>query len=68
MNMVRIGDRVELIEMPEDPAPIPPGTQGTVDWVGEHSRFVQIGVRWDNGRSLMLCVPPDRFRVVTTAH
>jgi hypothetical protein len=67
MNMVKIGDRIELVEMPEDPDPIPPGTQGTVDWVNELPRFVQIGVRWDNGRSLMLCVPPDRFRVVSPA-
>ena len=32
-EQVAIGDRIELVEMPEDPDPIPPGTQGTVDWV-----------------------------------
>jgi hypothetical protein len=47
--LVAIGDRVELIEMPEDPDPIPPGTQGTVDLVNETLRFTQIGVKWDNG-------------------
>ena len=34
-EQVAIGDRIELVEMPEDPDPIPPGTQGTVDWVNE---------------------------------
>jgi len=62
--MVNIGDHIELVEMSENPDPIPPGTQGTVDWVNELPPFMQIGVRWENGRSLMLCVPPDRYRKI----
>jgi hypothetical protein len=59
--MLTVGDRIELVEMTEDPDPIPSGTRGTVDWVNELPTFTQIGVRWDNGRSLMFCVPPDRY-------
>jgi hypothetical protein len=66
-KQVAIGDRIELVEMHDDPDPIPAGTQGTVDWVNELPEFAQIGVRWDNGRTLMLCVPPDSFRVVEDA-
>jgi len=65
--MYKVGDRVEMVSMPDDPHPIPPGTQGTVDMVTEVSfagGFTQIGVEWDNGRSLMVCIPPDRIRSV----
>ena len=26
--------------------------------------FVQVDVRWDNGRAIMLAIPPDRVRVL----
>jgi hypothetical protein len=60
----KVGDRIVLVRMEDDPAPLEPGIAGTVDWIGEHTGlgFDQIGVRWDNGRSLLLCVPPDRWR------
>jgi hypothetical protein len=54
------GTRIELVSMENDPAPIPPGTRGTVEgssrtpW-GE----TQLFVRWDNGRSIMPVIPPD---------
>lgn len=59
------GDRIALVNMAEDPCPIDEGTEGTVDYtnyVDLGLGFWQIGVKWDNGRSLMLSVPPDRFR------
>jgi hypothetical protein len=66
---VKVGDRIELISMPEEPDPIPAGTRGTVDFVHDaHSLgFVQYGVKWDNGRGLSLCVPPDEFKVLDQA-
>ncbi|UEM11941.1 DUF4314 domain-containing protein [Bradyrhizobium barranii subsp. barranii] len=57
----RSGDRIRLIAMIDDPAPIPPGTEGTVN--GEPTFFEDswnVPVRWDNGRTLSMVVPPDR--------
>ena len=60
------GDRIELLSMPNDPCPIPVGTKGTVEWVNECKDigFTQVSVKWDIPRSLLLTVPPDRFRIV----
>lgn len=53
------GDRVRLIAMPADPHPIEPGTEGTVTFVTDLASlgtgYHQIGVAWDNGRTLSLC-------------
>ena len=62
------GDRIRLLAMPDDPDPIPPGTTGTVTSVHPvHSAgrvWHQVSIAWDNGRSLMLAVPPDEFEVL----
>lgn len=66
------GDRIELIHMPDDPCPIVSGATGTVRAVREFNfgqacglpRVLQIGVEWDNGRTLQLIVPPDTFRII----
>ena len=61
---VKIGDRIELIKMGEDPNPIEPGTKGTVNFIGVGlPHTIQYGVKWDDGRKLLLCVPPDEFRL-----
>lgn len=60
------GDRIECVHMPHDPAPIKKGTAGTV-WSVNNLDFagcVQIGVKWDDGRTLSLCCPPDRYRII----
>jgi hypothetical protein len=69
------GDRIELVHM-DDPYPIQPGTQGTVTDVQlvnlgggmlggtTTGGFFQVSVDWDNGRSLMLSIPPDRIRIL----
>jgi Domain of unknown function (DUF4314) len=57
----KVGDRIRLVRMIDDPDPITPGTCGTVDFVSQVGDWTQIGVEWDNGRSLMVCVPPDRI-------
>jgi len=65
MLHLQVGDRIELVSMPEDPNPIPRGTRGTVSHVNRVGRdFVQVSVKWDNGSSLMLSFPPDRVRLV----
>ena len=59
------GDRIRLIAMPDDPNPIPPGTKGTVVGVEQigsgREKWFQVDVDWDNGRTLMLSVPPDEI-------
>lgn len=67
----RPGDRVRLVSMSDDPDPIHVGQVGTVVGVGCHgggkSAWFQIEVSWDNGRTLMLVVPPDVFEIVERA-
>lgn len=62
----KVGDRVKLVSMNDDPDPIPVGTKGTVTFVNDISfgtpeEFYQVGVDWDNGRMLMVITPPDRI-------
>lgn len=65
MRAPKIGDRIELIEMLDDPDPIPIGTQGTVNYVGKITGLgQQIGVKWDNDRTLMLIGGVDGFKVL----
>lgn len=60
-----VGDRVRLIHMPDDPDPIPEGSEGEINYVGQVSGFgQQIGVKWDSGRTLMLIVGVDKFVVL----
>jgi len=56
------GDLVELIEMPDDPQPVPQGSRGTVLDVLSH--LDQIAVDWENGRSLAIVPSVDRFAVI----
>ncbi len=55
------GTRIELIQMGNDPRPVPPGTRGTVAYVDDMG---QIGMHWDNGSSLSLIPGEDSFRVL----
>ena len=56
---LKVGDRVRLLSMTDDPDPIPAGTTGKVVGVYLLSDWTQVDVDWDNGRSLMLSIPPD---------
>lgn len=63
------GDRIRMIEMPNDPNPIMPGETGIVQRVQAvdtwRERWYQVYVKWDSGRSLMLSMPPDRVEIVS---
>jgi hypothetical protein len=61
---LKVGDRIRLIQMVDDPDPIPAGTLGVVTEVHVHSGWSQLEVSWDNGRALMLVSPPDRFEII----
>ena len=59
------GKRIKLLSMPNDPDPIPIGSEGVVEMVGhEFQGSTQLFVKWDNGRSLMLLGGGDTFKVV----
>jgi hypothetical protein len=60
-----VGARVRLLSMPNDPNPIEPGSEGTINYVGKFpGEGQQIGVDWDSGRTLMLIVGEDDFELV----
>lgn len=54
--------RIQLQRMDDPYAPVPAGTRGTVRYVDD---IGQIGVAWDNGRSLSLVPGVDTFRKLT---
>lgn len=56
------GARVELIEMLDDPNPIPRGMRGVVQSVDGAGHIM---MEWDNGRSLSLIPGVDNFRKLT---
>lgn len=64
MTLPEIGDRIRLLHMPNDPDPIEVGATGTVTTVFDHPELGQIGVDWDNGRTLSLCTKIDRWEVI----
>lgn len=56
------GTRIVLNNMNDPFAPVPSGTRGAVRYVDDAG---QIGVAWDNGRSLALIPGVDSFRKLT---
>ena len=61
-----IGQTIELLQMDNDPNPIPIGTKGKVIKINPMPyNEKQIVVEWENGRTLMLIYPEDKFRVVS---
>ena len=56
------GTRIVWSSMNDPYAPVEPGTRGTVRYVDDAG---QIGVAWDNGRSLSLIPGVDSFRKLT---
>lgn len=64
-----VGDRVRLTAPMLNPGSevipdegMPAGCEGTIDWIGTVGG--QIGVRWDNGRRLLLLADTDGFEVL----
>ncbi len=56
-----VGTRIRLEYMPEDPDPIPYGTQGVVEGVDDAGQLL---MKWDNGSTLSLIPGVDQFGVV----
>jgi hypothetical protein len=64
----KVNDRIRLTAPVTDEYPppgLPAGLEGTVEWVNtwESELTSQIGVKWDNGRSLLL-LKGDKFEVI----
>ena len=56
------GTRIVLSRMNDPFSPVELGTRGTVRYVDDAG---QVGVTWDNGRSLSLIPGEDSFRKLT---
>lgn len=59
--MYEKGDRIRLEEMKDPYSPVPPRTEGEVDYVDDAG---SIHMKWDNGRTLALIPGEDRFTVI----
>lgn len=55
------GTRIRLRQMNDPYAPVPPGTEGIVDFVDDGCG---IHMKWDNGRTLALLPDQDHFEVI----
>lgn len=55
------GTRIRLTKMSDPYSPVPPGTEGTVDWIDDQ---YQIHMNWDNGRTLALIPGVNHFSVI----
>ena len=59
---VKIGDRVELIEMNDTWTNLKPGDKGNIFKIDDNQEL--IWVNWDNGEQLALLVGVDKFKVI----
>jgi hypothetical protein len=61
---VQVGDRIRLVRMGSDPAPMSPGATGTVVHLCALEGFEQIGVDWDGRRGLHLIPGSDEWETI----
>ena len=59
-----VGTRIRLLKMPDDPCPVPVGTERTVTGVDSEASLL---VEWDNGQSLNVIHLIDRVEIITPA-
>ena len=59
---VKIGDRIELLEMIDTMTKLHKGAKGTVTKIEEDQDL--IWVDWDNGEKLALLADVDKFKVI----
>ena len=59
---IKIGDRVQILEMIDTMSRLKKGDKGTVFKIEEDQDL--IWVNWDNGEKLALLADVDKFRVI----
>jgi Domain of unknown function (DUF4314) len=59
---VKVGDRVELLEMLDTMTKLVKGSKGTVTRIETDQELVWVA--WDNGEELALLLDVDKFRVI----
>ena len=59
---VKVGDRVELLEMLDTMTKLVKGSKGTVTKIEADQELVWVD--WDNGEELALLLDVDKFRVI----
>ena len=59
---VKVGDRVELLEMEDTMTNLEKGSQGVVTKIDEEEDL--IWVNWDNGEKLALLADVDKYKVI----
>ena len=59
---VKVGDRVELIEMEDTMTRLKKGSKGTVKKIEQDQDL--IWVEWDNGEKLALLIGIDKYKVI----
>jgi hypothetical protein len=64
---MKIGDKIKLIEMKNDPNPINPGQIGEITEIrlSGPSECHQINVLWEDGRTLSLLPYEDLFEIIS---
>ncbi|MCI0500440.1 MAG: DUF4314 domain-containing protein [Epsilonproteobacteria bacterium] len=61
-KIVKVGDRVELLEMLDTMTKLQKGSTGIVTKIEEDQDL--IWVNWDNGEKLALLADVDKFKVI----
>ena len=59
---VKVGDKVELLEMEDTMTRLEKGARGTVTKIEEDQDL--IWVKWDNGEKLALLLGIDKFKII----
>lgn len=60
----RVGDRVRITGLMDDPYPILVGTTGTITRVHEGDGWWQADVAWDNSDRRLMLIEVDPFEVI----